>query len=297
MPIGVFMNMNDFFVAVEDAVQAKTSGTVVVQEVTKTNDLLLHGLMIQSEDSLCPCIYLDDYYDAYKDGASIEDIAGEVLDLIAKHDNPSSLSSYDFSELHDFENVRDLLRFRVVNREKNSDFLSNAPHVDFLDLARIYYIDMAHLDKGATIKVNNGMLKVWGVSVDVLDEVAFNNTKCKNEYFVRPMSDFLGDMMGVEDVPLPDCPFYVVSNQSKLFGASAICFDELLQYFADKVGSDFYIIPSSIHELLFIPFGAVPVDELRPMIHEVNEKEVRPAEFLSDNPYIYQCSDGSVQIA
>lgn len=296
MPIGVFMNMNDFFVAVKDAVQAKTSGTVVVKEVTKTNDLLLHVLMIQSEDSsICPCIYLDEYYDAYNHGVSIEDIAGEVLDLVSEHANPSGLSSYDFTLLHDFENVRDRLRFRVVNCGKNSDLLSMVPHVDFLDLARIYYIDMADLEKGATIKVNNGMLKVWGVSVDVLDEVAFNNTKCKIEYSVRPMSDVIHDMTGTDAVPA--CPFYVVTALDRCFGSSAICFDNLLQHFSDKVGSDIYIVPSSIHELLFLPVDAIPVEALRPMIHEVNGSKVKPEDFLSDNPYIYQRSDGSVQIA
>lgn len=49
------------------------------------------------------------------------------------------------------------------------------------------------------------------------------------------------------------CPMYVATNSKKLNGACVMLYDGLLRDFARKVGRSFYIIPSSIHEVILIP--------------------------------------------
>lgn len=65
-------------------------------------------------------------------------------------------------------------------------------------------------------------------------------------------------------------------------------FYRLLQEFADRVGSDVFILPSSIHETLLIPANAdMDTEYLRDMVRTVNRTKVAPDEILSDNVYYY----------
>ncbi len=52
--------------------------------------------------------------------------------------------------------------------------------------------------------------------------------------------------------------------------------------------SDFYIIPSSIHELiLYKKSGSEDVEEMNRMVREVNASQVREDEVLSDHVYLF----------
>ena len=110
--------------------------------------------------------------------------------------------------------------------------------------------------------------------------------ECANEFY-----DLMAD---VDDV----VPMYVCSNTSKINGAGVIFYDGLLRKFADKVDSDFYILPSSIHETLFIPdTGDMDIEYLRDMVRTVNATEVAPDEILSDNVYYYNRLTDRVEMA
>ena len=74
-------------------------------------------------------------------------------------------------------------------------------------------------------------------------------------------------------------------------------YDGVLEKFAGEIGGDFYILPSSIHETLFMPaMPFVEERELLEMVHEVNAGYVAPEEFLSDNVYRYHAGDGCVRM-
>ena len=110
--------------------------------------------------------------------------------------------------------------------------------------------------------------------------------ECANEFF---------DMIaGAED----EVPMYVCSNTSKINGAGVILYDGLLKEFADRVDNNFYILPSSIHETLFIPdAGDVDVNYLKQMVRDVNTTQVAPDEILSDNVYYYDRLTDRVEMA
>ena len=58
--------------------------------------------------------------------------------------------------------------------------------------------------------------------------------------------------------------------------------------FAQKLGKDLYILPSSIHEVILLP--KLPIfekNELVNMVREVNTEGVAADEILSDNVYEY----------
>ena len=64
-----------------------------------------------------------------------------------------------------------------------------------------------------------------------------------------------------------------------------------------RLGSDLYILPSTIHELLAVPSDIGDPQELRMMVAAVNENDVPKEELLSDNVYYYDRTTGKVRIA
>ena len=106
-------------------------------------------------------------------------------------------------------------------------------------------------------------------------------------------SELFDLVVGADDVPL-----YVCSNESKVFGAATVLYDGLLSSFGRKLGSDFYILPSSVHEVLFVPArDGMDVMELSQMVREVNSTEVSVQDYLSDSVYYYSLEDDVVSIA
>jgi len=106
-------------------------------------------------------------------------------------------------------------------------------------------------------------------------------------------AESLGDVCDIRVTDISE-PMYVVSNTQRIYGAAVILYEGVLEAFAKKIGGDFYILPSSIHETLFIPANTgIEQEELLKMVREVNEKEVSPDEELSDHVYRYHQAEGN----
>ena len=57
---------------------------------------------------------------------------------------------------------------------------------------------------------------------------------------------------------------------------------------AERVGGDFFILPSSIHEVLIVPDnGNMSLSDLEAMVKEVNATQVAPEDKLTDSVYHY----------
>lgn len=83
-------------------------------------------------------------------------------------------------------------------------------------------------------------------------------------------------------------PIYVLSNQHRLNGSSCILYQHLLHDFARRIGSDFYILPSSVHEVLLIPAdNQISMSTLSSMVRDVNSSQLAREEILSDHVYYY----------
>ncbi len=67
---------------------------------------------------------------------------------------------------------------------------------------------------------------------------------------------------------------------------------------SEKMGSDLYILPSSIHEIIVVPaVNQCNEDELRDMVRDVNRSSVSNEDFLSDTLYRYNRGTAQLQIA
>ena len=86
--------------------------------------------------------------------------------------------------------------------------------------------------------------------------------------------------------------FFVVTNQQRIDGAGALFYPEVMDNLGELLGQDYFILPSSIHEMLVLPDnGEVSADELRMMVTEVNATQVAPAERLTNDVYHFDTKE------
>ena len=112
-----------------------------------------------------------------------------------------------------------------------------------------------------------------------------------------PISDemiepIIQEMLGKIYTEAKGPKMYVAGNESKNFGAAVILYDSCLEEFAENIQSDFYILPSSVHEVILIPAeedeSKDEIQKLKDMVHEVNYTELDMEEILSDSVYMYK---------
>ena len=107
----------------------------------------------------------------------------------------------------------------------------------------------------------------------------------------------MAEMMGVstEDLALMGMPMdpadeqmFVASVPDKIHGAGVLAYQDFMDQAAERVGGDFFILPSSIHEVLIVPDnGNMSLSDLEAMVKEVNATQVAPEDKLTDSVYHY----------
>ncbi len=309
------INTMDVFAAtIKGAVEASLGDgyEVSIHEVLKNNDTRLTGLTIRTEESnVAPTIYLEGMFERYKAGdAAVPVIVSEIISVYESH---KVTMPFDASMVTDFSACQSKVCFKLVNADRNKELLADAPHMIVCDdLAVIFYILVSNDGEGtATITVRRNLFDLWEVSEEELFKIALVNTQRLFRGSVMSMAsvmmELLSDRMDEEnakefyDMVVSDedmVPMYVCTNTQKINGAGVLLYKDLLKEFAERVGTDFYILPSSIHETLLGPVSdQMEVEYLRSMVREVNATQVAPEEVLSDNVYVYRKDDDEIALA
>lgn len=266
---------------------------VTVQDIIKNNDTHLDGLTILSAKyNLSPTIYLNHYFKQYEAGRSLEEIENDIL-KVYRENCPSS--NIDISFFTDYDKVKSRIIFKLVNYERNRELLSKVPHYRFLDLAIIFNCLVESSPSGsATILIHDHHLDYWGITRDDLYALSQQNTPKLLSYDLRDMTEILKELFSDECTPSDDihfkesCPMYVLTNRYKLNGSGCILYQNLLRDFANRIKSDLFILPSSIHEVLIIPVkNQTTPQELTDMVKDVNSSQLSREEILSDHVYYY----------
>ena len=154
-------------------------------------------------------------------------------------------------------------------------------------------------DSMASVAINYAMLEQYGVSATELFEQAL---KCSHEqYVINDMKTTLEQIL--DEVPADlsgiGSHMVVLTTKNRIHGASAMCDNQLLSQLAQNLGNkDFYILPSSIHEIIAVPVSdEVNARYLRSMVKEVNNTEVSKDQRLSYSVFYYDADADKVRKA
>ena len=304
------MEINEFAGQVRNALEEELGKDyrVEVRPVQKNNGIVLHGLLILTDSrNVAPTLYLEPFWEAYESGTPLAQIVAKLI-KIYREDMPKVNINIEF--FRHFEKVSDRICYRLIRQEGNEELLQDIPYVPFLDLAICFFYAYSGDDLGeGSILIHNSHMELWKTNIRKLMELAGENTPVLFPFSCSPMEQILREMILDEVCPeeMPDKeeqesffeynPMWVLSNRQRIQGAACILYPDLLKQLAKKQENNFYILPSSIHEVILLPDkGSESPIQLKEMIAEVNRTQVAPEEVLSNNLYYFDYDEGKVKI-
>lgn len=295
------LTYSEFKEIIREQAEKETGCRVVINPVKKLNGLILDGLVIISTDSnMSPTIYLNGYYEKYKECMDVEEDPVSVVwkELYKTYRQHLPRFDFDESDFTDFEKVRGRLRVKLVNYYSNQELLDDLVCIQYLDLAITFYVAVELGKKEmASIAVKKQHMEYWGKTEDELLEIAKENMEDEYEYMT--MDQMLKELVSKEiEFEMQDgSPLYVLGNRNRMYGASSVLIDGLLDRIAEECGADdLAIIPCSIHETILFPLTEeTDLSVINNMIEEVNRTEVSKEEYLSNHVYTYNVREKKIR--
>jgi len=267
---------------------------VSVNHIMKNNGIQLDGLLIHKEgQKIAPNIYLNGYYTKYRNGASMDSIINDILELYYNSSECEFVGQFDLD--FEYENIKDSIVYKVINFKQNIEMLKTIPYIKILDLAIIFQCNVNTSDEAlASIRINNRHCKSWGITTSELLCIAASNTPRLFPCVIRRIEDVMKDLItkggldlleGMSDFNISNMvmdddsyyytdsnvdadvldeminrvslsnafDMYVFTNAYGINGASVMMYNGVLERFAKRLDKDLIVIPSSIHEIIVIP--------------------------------------------
>jgi len=299
------MNINDFYMELDKQfhhiIPKEMSDVLTIDkvEVVKFNDEELHGLTFKTKDrNAAPTFYVDAYFEDFKAGRmAIADISSDMFSMYLNSreyaPTMTAAEELDFS----FETIKDKLSIRVLDPNRNKLFLADKPYFD-IDGGLAAIVDI-NLGKDYRTVVNDNVLEQIGVDKGVLYETALENMASIDAPVLCDMtSAIFGDreniLNGGKLEPWEVGQMYVLTNESGISGAAYVTDPEILKKAADVLGSSYYVLPSSIHEVLLLPGAdSHSLENLHDMVLQANRTVVDARDVLSDDVFFYDSYEHS----
>ncbi len=269
------------------------------QTITRNNDVRLHGCLLRRNEShIAPTLYMENFYDLYKDGMSVGETADAMLRICVN--SLDDVREFDFAP-EDWESVRKMIGMKVLGYERNPELLQRVPYIRYEDLAVVFIFVLKEAGiTGGVAVITSELSGLWGISAEELFAQARQSAPVLLEPVVSNIRNMIGDcpeeVEEIIDDPENAVDMYILTNKSQTYGASALFYPGLLEKITDYLCGGFYILPSSVHEVILIPEAAGEPDALRRMVQEVNRCEVPEDMILSDNVYYYDPEEKQFRI-
>lgn len=261
---------------------------VRIESVQKSNGMY-DGLIISRPGiAVAPSVNLNGFYGKLQEGNSFESVMESIADTVqvAFPGNVDAVKDM----LLDWNAVKSKLFVKVCNAELRKDYLKDLPHkIVAEDLALTANILVDRTNGISSVTVSNDLLEYYDISIDTLFDAAMESTVKVMPVKLQNMSDIL------HKHDIPDganglaSGIYIVSTDAGVCGAAAIFYPDVLKALYIMMGLPLCIIPSSIHEVLVMPYPD-SCDGLNSTILDTNASCMSEGERLSTHAY---CFDGT----
>ena len=266
------------------------------QIITKAQRGELTGLIFKEPGTVCaPTFYVEDFYDMYKEGRSLKDLSAIVVqDAYRYIHNPPDFPDIDPGVL----TGQGLLGVRLLNKSGNRDYLKNVTYLDvgcgFALIAEIRSGDFRAV-------ITNGLMDSLDMTKESLFERALEDSSMNDRATLFDLADMLpafpqGNMNlldSADGTVLPPVALYVLSNESSFWGAAVLFYPGMLARLSELMGGSFYVLPSSVHEVLLLPVTEGDPQKLVDIIRSANRTVTDSDVFLADELFI--CESGKLR--
>ena len=272
--------------------------------VLKNNGTNYHGMYIFRKDSeykACPVINLDNVYEAFNHGVSFEDCVYGIYRTRGTLSNPKGVEMI-MEMASDWEMVKDNVYPILLSTEENQGMIKDLVSKPVLDLSVVYSIRIELHGKGSLgIKINRKLLESYGISNEELHKQAMKNLE-KDGYEFLDATALIKEAYQLKETEDeqevgydPDPEMYILTNRTRIYGAAGILHKKLIREFAK--GRDLIILPSSMHETIFVPVDNKFDQKIFDiMVSTVNKTEVDAEERLADHSYYYDAETDEIRI-
>ncbi|MCI8797295.1 MAG: hypothetical protein HFG89_10640 [Dorea sp.] len=278
---------------VKEGVRENT--TVYIHSAVKNNGTTRHGITIaETGINIFPTIYLEEYYRQFQAGSTLESIAGDILRLYGE---VRFQRSFESEALRNYEGVKKKIVYHLVNREANKELLKEVPYKEYLDMAVVFYVLLEVNTYGmASMMIKDEHINMWNVPAKEIFRRAHENTRRLLPGEFKTMNVVLQELLNVEEEDKEDV-MYVLSNRLRSYGAAVILYEDRLEEIGEYLGENYYVLPSSVHEMIIIAESAAPgQEELSDLVTEINTTQVDAEEVLSNHAYYYDRKKRKLQM-
>ena len=265
--------------------QAGENADITIRDVRKNNGVYRKACTVRFNDAqVAPTVYLEPYYDQFLQGEAVAESADSIL-RYCRCRTPGVTFPDNF--FRDYGTIKSRLGIKLIGKKQNETYLQDVPHIDLGDLAAVFYYLLENPAFGnGIIVIRNMDLERWGMTVEELYADALEN--CPQ--MLPPVFRMLSDVLEVLQ-PAGEGELYLLTNESALYGAAVILYPGILQEAVDYLGSDFFVLPSSVHEVILLPDNGEDPEGLLQIVAEINHTQVAEEEVLLDAVFKYRAGD------
>ena len=202
-----------------------------------------------------------------------------------------TIRNEEFKEIFVAENIIG----RLINKNVDREWLSGIPHRTFLDMYVIYQVNVSSLfnqpNSIQTVIIDHDVANMMGVHEDDLYLAALMNGN--RDAYVANLKEFVGLGEEVYD-PVGD-DLLIITNKDYRYGAFSICCSQVLSLVAERIGGDFFILPSSIHDMYAATiYPGVDINYFISAAKDVSHMNESDDDFLTENIYIYRVKENAI---
>ena len=277
---------------------------VMVEKVLKNNSYSYDGLKITKspKEKAVPLISVNRMYEKYKEEElELEQCVEQVCQIREEEERNHPMSEF-IQKLLKWENIKEQVYPVLMLTDRNEEFLKPLAVTEFLDMSIIYRIcETTECDGQYSIHIKQAMMQEYGITIEQLHEQAVKNMEKENYQFIsmdsyaRALIQFMGqdEKTWMEDKEYT--PMYILTNDSKINGASGILDKELVRDFAGN--ENYFVILSCVHEAIFVlDDGKKDKKELNKIIEDIYTNAVSDEEQLSKHFYYYNGTTGEISM-
>ncbi len=186
----------------------------------------------------------------------------------------------------EYEDIKDRVFYRIDSIRGNESKLVHSPYISFLDMAITFRWLFEENEEGiSSALIEDKHIDYWGITEKEVMEQAIINTP---RMFPPKKSSLEEVVTGHRDPDSEHLPIHILSNVIGINGASVVLYDGVLRELFREIGEDFYLLPSSIHEMLALGKSYVcDAGDLYEMVREANNTVVDDRDFLSNSVFYY----------
>ncbi len=302
------MNIKEFSYYVEEHIreflpeEIRESVVVSVHPKRKANDVQQYGLMMRmGTEKVSPNFHLEDAWKEYESGMEMQEVLGNLVQEYMKYRDIQKHIHVD--ESMEYEAVKDRVVYQVLNKEANRNNLRERIYTDIgQGFVKVYAIHQKLNGFGTegSIAITHDVVKRFEYDAEEIREDAEENTPRIYPAVFAPVGQILDDAGQGESASnnTAEMELHVLTNTAVHWGAGALFYPGMQEKIAEQFGRNYYVLPSSVHEVMIAPEKpGIRDGKLEQIVRRINREKVSREDFLSNKVLFYDREKGQLNIA